>query len=91
MNRSEATELVKPHVTLFVSVIDLYPDAQGVAVEKVASLLGNDLLAVLLRDPIRRQGPRPGYIYPWNVIDYLDDNGPLSRKLKEFRETRGNP
>lgn len=37
-----------------------------------AKLLLNDVdFARLQDDPIRSLGPRPGFVYPWNVIDYL--------------------
>ncbi len=25
----------------------------------------------MLADPLRHYGPKEGYIYPWNVVDYL--------------------
>lgn len=25
----------------------------------------------MMKDPVRNLGPAPGYIYPWNVVDYL--------------------
>ena len=34
-------------------------------------ILGDKLYTELSTDKVRRQGPKPGYIYPWNVTDYL--------------------
>ena len=36
------------------------------------ALLGEDRLSRLTRDPIRKLGPTPETIYPWNVQAYLE-------------------
>jgi hypothetical protein len=36
-------------------------------------LLGPERFAKLTANRVRSGGPKPGYIYPWNCIDYLDE------------------
>ena len=43
----------------------------AVSHEDALALLGEDAHARLMGDPIRKLGPRPGTVYPWNVEAYL--------------------
>jgi hypothetical protein len=64
MNRDEAAAMVAP----YVQRIDQY---QGVAICDVVMLLGAPDAKRLKADRIRSLGPKPGFVYPWNVVDYL--------------------
>lgn len=76
MTRAEAQAVVAP-VTESLPQEPPYPPCQGVPRDLALSLLGPERMAKLLADRIRCQGPKPGYIYPWNVVDYLDEGTKL--------------
>jgi hypothetical protein len=44
--------------------------------EDALLILGDEILGLLDSDAIRRIGPEPGFIYAWNVIDYLAAENP---------------
>jgi hypothetical protein len=44
--------------------------------EDALLILGEEILGLLDSDAIRRIGPEPGFIYAWNVIDYLAADDP---------------
>lgn len=44
--------------------------------EDALLILGDEILGLLDSDAIRRIGPEPGFIYAWNVIDYLAADDP---------------
>lgn len=52
-------------------------------------LLGDDLYDRLLHDRIRNAGPSPDSLYPWNVVDYLQNEDTAIHDLisdpEEFR------
>ena len=54
----------------------------AVSCKNVQRLLGDDWLEKMKSDPIKWIGPVVDYVYPWNVVDYL--------QLKEKSETDGN-
>lgn len=63
-NMEEATILVSPYITM-------YNQYKVVSVEDAALLLGEDKLAQLQKDPIRKHCPKPDSFYYWNVCTYL--------------------
>jgi hypothetical protein len=69
MTREDAHRMVDP-VTILIA--ETY---QAVSMEDAAELLG-DRLAMLLDDPVRKHGPTPDTIYPWNIVDYLSHDNP---------------
>jgi hypothetical protein len=44
---------------------------QAVAHCDARELLGDERYARLLKDPLRKGGPQAGYVYPWNVADFI--------------------
>jgi hypothetical protein len=50
-----------------------------VTVSTCRSLLG-DRYELLRTDPIRNKGPAEGYVYTWNLVDYLCTEDPMGRK-----------
>lgn len=72
MNRAEAQAAVAPFIQSIPQDDPQYPPAQGVAWIDVTILLG-ERASKLQADRIRCHGPKPGFIYPWNVVDYLDE------------------
>ncbi len=64
MDRAEAVRVVDEYVRQFQQYKYV---PWHIAVE----LLGNARAQRLLRDPIRRLGPAKDTVYPWNVVDYL--------------------
>ena len=77
MNRTEAQSAVAPFIES-VPQAPPYPPAQGVTLDNARALMGDGRFAAMQADKIRRGGPKPGYVYPWNVVDYLDDAANLS-------------
>lgn len=59
-------------VDIFTVSVQQY---QGVQQSDVTRLLG-DRAAMLRSDPIRKLGPTPDFVYPWNVVDYLSNHNP---------------
>lgn len=55
----------------------------AVSLEDAAAMLGPERFAAMRADRLRSQGPREGYVYPWNVVDYLDEAGPFVAWLKK--------
>lgn len=49
---------------------------RAISIESAREVLGAERLARLLNDPIRRIGPGPQVLYPWNVVDYLSNENP---------------
>ena len=47
---------------------------KAVSHESALTLLGAHSFALLCDDAIRRLGPKPEFVYPWNVVDYLEMN-----------------
>jgi hypothetical protein len=43
----------------------------AVALTNAERLLGEKDFARMMKNPVRNKGPREGFIYPWNVVDYL--------------------
>jgi len=74
MDREQASELVAP-ITVAVGGF------QGVSAFDARQLLG---------DPVRKLGPRKGFVYPWNVVDYLW-KGALPRNHDLPNKSRGCP
>jgi hypothetical protein len=72
MTRPEATAVVAPLIESLPQGGD-YPPAQGVPRDAALILLGGERFEKLMASRVRSGGPKPGYIYPWNVIDYMDD------------------
>lgn len=62
--RQQAIELVNPHVFN-------YKQYRCVDLTVARSLLGDEYYDRMMADKIKNLGPKPGTIYPWNVIDYL--------------------
>lgn len=54
-------------------------------------LLGDVRFAAIMRDRLRRLGPLPNYVYPWNVVDYLDSCGPGVKALNDFLQNERIP
>lgn len=48
---------------------------QGVPISEARALIGPDNTETMLKDPIRGIVFRPGYLYPWNVVDYMTTLG----------------
>lgn len=64
MDRKTAEEIVSPYI---INVHGYH------AIDRLSAfiILGDKLYTELSTDKVRRQGPKPGLIYPWNIIDYL--------------------
>ncbi len=63
-DRAHDTELVNRFV-------QNYHQFRYVRHDDVKYLLGDYRFGQIIKDPIRKLGPIPKTIYPWNVIDYL--------------------
>lgn len=68
VSRADAQELVDRYTV----AVQQY---RGVPQSDVTRLLG-DRAAMLRSDPIRKLGPTPDFVYPWNVVDYLSNHNP---------------
>jgi hypothetical protein len=75
LSRVEAQSLVDG-VTVSVQQYRAVPKSE------VDRLL-RDRAVLLHSDPIRKLGPCPGFVYPWNVVDYLSQENP--RKSARYR------
>ncbi len=64
MDRAKYTETVAPFVRY-------HGQFRYVSHEDAKTILGEERFERMLKDRVRSQGPRPGTVYPWNVIDYL--------------------
>lgn len=69
MTFDEARAIVAPYVQSLPQGGD-YPPARGIMDAHASHILG-DQYERLTKDAVRKHGPRAGYIYPWNVVDYL--------------------
>jgi hypothetical protein len=49
----------------------------AVLLSAARGILGEERYERMIADKIRRCGPADGYVYPWNVVDYLDAAGPF--------------
>jgi len=72
--RNEAALLVEPFI-VDVVVPHTY---KAIPITDVEKILGKELAAQLLAEPIRGAGP-PGHVYYWNVIDYIVEFGTLKQ------------
>jgi len=70
--RPEAQEMVNA-VTIHMS------QCHAVSFDDCEKLLGKTQFAKLKADPIRRLGPVPETVYPWNVVDYLSCENPRGK------------
>jgi hypothetical protein len=90
MTREEAEVLVAPYIIKIQQPhnpdVEPYPPFSAVSHLNARDLLG-DVFDDLLCDKIRCLGPMNGFVYPWNVVDYLYDPC-LKSKLLERRLTR---
>lgn len=64
MTRDEAQAEVSA-VTMLVG------NFQAVKLRDANRLLGDEVYNQLCHDKLRHLGPAEGYVYPWNVVDYL--------------------
>jgi len=65
MTREQATEIVTPHITLT-------PEGwRKVDHEAARSLVSAETWERWTKDRIRFLGPKPGTLYWWNVVDYV--------------------
>lgn len=64
MTREEANLIVRQRVHYI-------NDIKGVPLEIAKVILGTGGFIDMMNDKIRNKGPADGYVYPWNVEDYL--------------------
>lgn len=74
MTRSEAQSVVD-------SVTFMVDQFKAVDFADCIRLLGPERFLMLRSDPIRRLGPRPETVYPWNLVDYLSCENPRKKSL----------
>lgn len=72
MTRAEAQAVVAPLIESIPQSAP-YPPAQGVPHDAARRVLGDAPFAKMMADRVRSGGPKAGYVYFWNVIDYLDE------------------
>ena len=87
MDRQTAEEIVTPYILK----VNGYQ-----AIHRLSAfiILGVKLYTELSTDKVRRQGPKPGFIYPWNIVDYLSgyvkpNAKPLSKVNRSSKKPTG--
>lgn len=65
LTRTEIQSLVAPFVQRVGAM-------QGVKLRDCLAIAGDDCYDCLISHPIYQHGPAEGYIYPWNLVDFLD-------------------
>jgi hypothetical protein len=77
--REEAEDMIQEHI------IKVYKPYFLQAIKAVKIYVAQKLLGsrfqMLIDDPLRSKGPTPDTIYPWNIVDYLSNKDPRSKKL----------
>jgi hypothetical protein len=69
IDRPRAQEIVDLHTSLIGPF-------KAVSFDTCLKLLGSERFLLLRSDPIRREGPVKGTVYPWNLVDYLSNENP---------------